>query len=153
MKNKRNIIEISLLILAYVGVLTYSIYTKPDIHTPKENKEEVKRIQKSYSVNVTIYNPTKKQCDNTPDITSDGTIVSKNINQLRYIAISQSMLEQNGGTLNYGDTITLLSNNSNISGDWFIHDCLHKRYKRTIDLLQDTQGLKGYWKNVLLIKK
>ena len=72
----------------------------------------------------TVYNPEKNQCDETPFLTGDGSIINnETINNLRWIAISQEMLNCANrqklltysrtnlykGKINYGDTIWISS--------------------------------------------
>ncbi|MDA3780487.1 MAG: hypothetical protein PF487_09775 [Bacteroidales bacterium] len=102
----------------------------------------------------TIYNAKKRQCDNNPTITGDGSRIDiKNASNLRWIAISQEMLNCRyrqklmndststlyKGKLHYGDTVWIQSSNENINGWWIVHDTKNKRYVKSIDFLQ-TKG-------------
>ena len=99
----------------------------------------------------TIYNPTTKQCDETPNITGDGSkINSKKASKCRWIAISQDMLnceyrkslllyERTNlykGKIRYGDTVWIESSNIKINGWWVVHDTKNARFKKSIDFLQ-----------------
>ena len=79
----------------------------------------------------TVYNPEKNQCDETPFLTGDGSIINnETINNLRWIAISQEMLNCANrqklltysrtnlykGKINYGDTIWISSKFPEING-------------------------------------
>jgi len=101
-----------------------------------------------------IYNSEKRQCDNTPTITGDGShILPKRASKHRWIAISQEMLyskyRQNllldkgcglyDGKIRYGDTIWVDSPNKNINGWWVVHDTKNVTYRNSIDFLQ-TKG-------------
>lgn len=99
-----------------------------------------------------VYNPVKKQCDDTPTITGDGSKINLNkASNYRWIAISQEMLNSKfrankllyperddrfKGKIQYGDTIWIDSPNKNINGWWVVHDSKNARYKRSIDFLQ-----------------
>jgi len=102
----------------------------------------------------TIYNAEKRQCDDNPTITGDGSRIDvNNASAHRWIAISQEMLDceyRKGlikdstsslykGKLQYGDTVWIQSSNDNINGWWVVHDTKNKRYVKSIDFLQ-TKG-------------
>ena len=62
----------------------------------------------SYKVTVTTYNPTKEQCDSTPNITADGTrIKTWKATEYRYVALSRDLLSRWGGPFEYGDYIII----------------------------------------------
>jgi len=99
----------------------------------------------------TIYNAEERQCDNTPTITGDGSIINPSkASSLRWIAICHEMLDDSlrvqllndstserfKGKIQYGDTVWVESNNPNINGWWVVHDTKHKRVKNSIDFLQ-----------------
>lgn len=99
----------------------------------------------------TIYNAEKKQCDSSPTITGDGSFIDiKNASNLRWIAISQEMLDCNyreklvddststlyKGLIQYGDSVWIQSSNENINGWWIVRDTKNKRYTNSIDFLQ-----------------
>jgi hypothetical protein len=101
-----------------------------------------------------IYNAETRQCDDNPTITGDDSYIDiKNASNLRWIAISQEMLDCGyrqklvndststlyKGRLQYGDTVWIQSNNENINGWWIVHDTKNKRYTKSIDFLQ-TKG-------------
>jgi len=97
-----------------------------------------------------IYNPTTHQCDDTPNITADGSIINvNNASNLRWIAISQNMLNCSyrnklfsnnenrfKGKIKYGDTIWIESKFSKINGMWIVHDVKNKKYSNSVDFLQ-----------------
>ncbi|HEY9049296.1 MAG TPA: hypothetical protein VIN08_25515 [Ohtaekwangia sp.] len=105
---------------------------------------------------VTIYNPVKRQCDNTPLITaSNAKIDVKKLKkqELRWLALSRDLLKRWNGVFHYGDTIKLTSGDPEIDGIWVIQDSLNKRYKNRGDLLFDRGVRKhGMWKNVKISK-
>lgn len=87
----------------------------------------------------TIYRPEVSQCDGNPLITADGSIIDMdklNADSLKWIAVSQDMLKRNGGIFKYGDTIYLdIPGNPAFTGTYIVHDCMNKRYKKSVDIL------------------
>ena len=99
----------------------------------------------------TIYHAEKRQCDNTPTITGDGSkIIPNKASSHRWIAICHEMLDDEyrsnllknpnedrfKGKIKYGDTVWIETENSNINGWWVVHDTKHKRVKNSVDFLQ-----------------
>lgn len=108
-----------------------------------------------------IYHAEVRQCDDSPTITGDGSIIDiNNASKHRWIAISQEMLNceyrQNllndstsnlyKGAIKYGDTVWIKSPYPEINGWWIVHDTKNKRYQRSIDFLQ-TKGDYSLFKN------
>lgn len=102
----------------------------------------------------TIYHAEKKQCDNTPTITGDGSKIDpNNASSHRWIAICHEMLNDKyrrslindpecdrfKGKIKYGDTVWIESENPQLNGWWVVHDAKHKRVKNSVDFLQ-TKG-------------
>ena len=47
----------------------------------------------AFNVTVTTYNPTRQQCDSTPNITADGTRIKPwKATQYRYVALSRDLI-------------------------------------------------------------
>jgi len=102
----------------------------------------------------TIYHAEKRQCDDSPTITGDGSLINPNkASNHRWIAITQFMLKDEwrrslalkkdssdtrfNGKIQYGDTIWIESPCDDINGWWIVHDTKNKRYEDlTIDFLQ-----------------
>jgi hypothetical protein len=123
-----------------------------------------------------LYNPTANQCDNTPNITGDGSIIdTKKASELRWIAISQDLLNNTyrakiinnakdirfKGKLAYGDTVWVDSPYKEINGWWVVKDAKNRRYQNSIDFLQseNDERLYGYnkywsgkWRNIRIYK-
>ncbi len=117
----------------------------------------------------TIYYPTKNQCDDTPDITADGSRIDiDNASTLRWVAISQDMLYDTSklkyinnkndnrfkGKIKFGDTIMVVSKHEKINGIWIVHDVLNKRYTQRIDFLQsiDDKSIYGKYDSIKIYK-
>ena len=101
-----------------------------------------------------LYNPEPEQCDETPTITADGSVIDTlNASKQRWLAVSQDLLysplrhhlfakdtadHRYEGRLKFGDTIWVESPNPNINGKWVVHDLMNKKHKNAIDFLQTT---------------
>jgi hypothetical protein len=80
-------------------------------------------------MNITAYQPKKKQTDSSPWSTSIGERVT-----IRGCAVSQDMLADNGGPLHYGDLLFIEH-----VGFRFVNDCMNKRISHGLDLWVPTQ--------------
>lgn len=96
------------------------------------------RQVKEIRVTVTRYNPVRSQCDNTPSITADGSRIKTG--KEKWIAISPDLLEH----FKYGDRITLTGTGS-VDGTYTIHDRMHPKWIRRIDILTPGTTAKGKW--------
>ncbi|SKC72844.1 RlpA-like double-psi beta-barrel domain-containing protein [Ohtaekwangia koreensis] len=117
------------------------------------------RITKEYTAvleTLTIYNPVKRQCDNTPLVTASNAridVTKLKKQEIRWLALSRNLLKRWNGNFHYGDTVKLSSGDPSIDGVWIIQDNLNKRYKNCGDLLFDSNVRKlGKWKNVKISK-
>ena len=91
----------------------------------------------SYKVTVTTYNPTKEQCDNTPNITADGTRIKPwRATDYRYVALSRDLLSRWGGPFEYGDYIVIEGTEE---GDWDgiyqVRDTMNPKWVKRVDIL------------------
>lgn len=81
---------------------------------------------------VTTYNPVEEQCDDTPNITADGSKFDINkASQYRWIALDQSLIARydRGGKFNYGDIVYLHGNRyPDLDGFYIVKDTMNKRY-------------------------
>lgn len=130
----------------------------------REVKEKPKEILADHYINentiklmyATIYRVDPKQCWGNPLITADGThidTVALNRDSIKYIAISQDMLKCNGGPFRYGDSVFInIPNNPSFTGKYVIHDCMNKRYKRSVDILTGVRKKGNLWKNASITK-
>ena len=61
-------------------------------------------------VDVTMYQPNTIQCDDTPDITADGTKIRiHRASEYKFVALSRNLLKRWGGGFDYGDFIYINS--------------------------------------------
>lgn len=104
----------------------------------------------------TIYRVDPKQCWGNPLITADGTPIDTvllNKDSLKYIAVSQDMLKRNGGVFRYGDSVFInIPNVLSFTGIYVVHDCMNKRYKRSVDILTGVNKKGNLWKNATITK-
>ena len=66
--------------------------------------------------------------------TASGNKISANklnAGKLRWVALSHNLLNH----YNYGDTITVVSSNPNLKGEWIVMDKMHRRHHNRIDFL------------------
>ena len=112
----------------------------------------------SFTLNtLTVYNPMRSQCDADPLVTaSNKRIDTKKLRagSVRWMALSRDLLKRWGGTLHYGDTITLHSGDDAIDGEWIIQDTMNKRFYNRGDLLFHAAiRSRGKWSNVTVTRK
>jgi hypothetical protein len=105
---------------------------------------------------LTVYHPTKRQCDKTPLVTASNSKINmhdlKNQN-IRWMALSRDLLKRWKGQFHYGDTVLVTSGDPQIDGLWIIKDTMNKRYKNRGDLLFHSHVRKlGKWENVEISK-
>ena len=94
------------------------------------------------SVKATMYHPVEAQCDDSPLVTADGSIIDPyQVSSWNWIAVSQDMLVRNGGILNYGDEVYIKGTHKD--GIYTIHDCMNRKKTSQIDFLENI-GTKPY---------
>ncbi len=100
-------------------------------------------------VTATCYRAEVGQCDDTPFITADNSVIDvNNIDKLRWIAISRDLNEE----YKMGDSVLVSGIDSIYDGVWIIHDRMNKRFKNKIDFLISKELKAGLFKNVKIIK-
>jgi hypothetical protein len=90
------------------------------------------------SVYATKYQPNTQQCDGTPLITGDGSVIdtiSLKEKTIRWCALSQDLLWFNGGPYHYGDTVYVESPIDFYDGAWLVRDAINPAIPMTIDFL------------------
>jgi len=107
---------------------------------PKINRVEF--IEKPDTIHLdraTTYQPTEAQCDSNPLTTADGSVINPDDYQ-NWVALSRDLLKRWGGQFDYGDTLEIYSaKNTNLNGEWIVHDCMAARYKNSIDFLLEPE--------------
>ena len=104
----------------------------------------------SYKVTVTTYNPTREQCDNTPNITADGTRIKPwRATDYRYVALSRDLLDRWGGPFNYGDYI-VIEGTDGWDGIYQVRDTMNPKWVNRVDILTTKSRFK--YDNITMYK-
>ena len=104
----------------------------------------------SFDVTVTTYNPTKEQCDSTPNQTADGTIIKPwKATDYRYVALSRDLLSRWGGPFKYGDYI-VIEGTDGWDGIYQVRDTMNPKWTNRVDIL--TTDSKFKYDNVTMYK-
>lgn len=113
--------------------------------------------EKHFTLDVlTVYHPTKRQCDRTPLVTASNSKIdleSLRNKNIRWMALSRDLLKRWKGEFQYGDTVMLSAKDAEINGLWVIKDTMNKRFKNRGDLLFDGEVRKlGKWTDVEIVR-
>ena len=104
----------------------------------------------SYQVTVTTYNPTKAQCDNTPNELADGTKIKPWIaTKYRYVALSRDLLSRWGGPFDYGDYI-VIEGTGKWDGVYQVRDTMNPKWTNRVDILTTNSRFK--YNNITMYK-
>jgi len=104
----------------------------------------------AFDVTVTTYNPTRQQCDSTPNITADGTKINpKRATQYRYVALSRDLLSRWGGPFKYGDYI-VIEGTDGWDGVYQVRDTMNPKWVKRVDIL--TTNSKFKYNNITMYK-
>ena len=104
----------------------------------------------SYKVTVTTYNPTREQCDNTPNITADGTTIKPwRASDYRYVALSRDLLSRWGGPFEYGDYI-VIEGTGDRDGIYQVRDTMNPKWTNRVDILTTNSRFK--YNNITMYK-
>ncbi|MBP3732270.1 MAG: hypothetical protein J6I84_03405 [Bacilli bacterium] len=86
-------------------------------------------------VTLTVYNPVTSQCDEDPLVTADNSVIDLGKlkkNKLKWLAVSRDLL----GEFKYGEKVRVTCpGDPTLSGVYYVHDTMNKRYRRCIDIL------------------
>ena len=104
----------------------------------------------AFDVTVTTYNPTRQQCDSTPNITADGTKINpKRATQYRYVALSRDLLSRWGGPFEYGDYI-VIEGTDGWDGIYQVRDTMNPKWTNRVDILTTNSRFK--YNNITMYK-
>ena len=104
----------------------------------------------SFKVTVTTYNPTKAQCDDTPNITADGTkFKTWKASSYRYVALSRDLLSRWGGPFEYGDYI-IIEGTGDRDGVYQVRDTMNPKWTNRVDILTTNSRFK--YNNITMYK-
>jgi 3D (Asp-Asp-Asp) domain-containing protein len=140
-------------------IFSFSLYFESIMdETWEENKTLKNKVSKlengtnviSFKVTVTTYNPTKAQCDNTPNITADGTkIKTWKASSYRYVALSRDLLSRWGGPFEYGDYI-IIEGTDDRDGVYQVRDTMNPKWTNRVDILTTNSRFK--YNNITMYK-
>ena len=140
-------------------MFSFSLYFESIMNeTWKENKALKNKVSKlengtnviSFKVTVTTYNPTKAQCDDTPNITADGTkFKTWKATQYRYVALSRDLLSRWGGPFEYGDYI-IIEGTGDRDGVYQVRDTMNPKWTNRVDILTTNDRFK--YNNITMYK-
>ena len=89
-------------------------------------------------VDVTMYQPNEIQCDDTPNITADGTKIRiSKASQYKFVALSRNLLKRWGGPFDYGDFV-LLKGAGEKDGVYQVRDTMNPKWVNVVDILEST---------------
>ena len=104
----------------------------------------------AFNVTVTTYNPTRQQCDSTPNITADGTkFKTWKASSYRYVALSRDLLSRWGGPFNYGDYI-VIEGTGERDGVYQVRDTMNPKWTNRVDILTTNRRFK--YNNITMYK-
>ena len=104
-------------------------------------------------VDVTMYQPDRIQCDDTPDITADGTRIRiHKASEYKFVALSRNLLKRWGGPFDYGDYIIVEGCNGKYDGIWQVKDTMNDRFRNRIDFLQSKGTKLNKFDNAVIYK-
>jgi hypothetical protein len=87
-------------------------------------------------VDVTMYQPNEIQCDDTPDITADGTKIRiSKASNYKFVALSRNLLKRWGGPFDYGDFV-LLKGTGKKDGVYQVRDTMNPKWVNVVDILE-----------------
>ena len=104
----------------------------------------------AFNVTVTTYNPTKQQCDDTPNITADGTKIKPwRATEYRYVALSRDLLSRWGGPFDYGDYI-VIEGTGKWDGVYQVRDTMNPKWVKRVDI--HTTNSRFKYNNITMYK-
>ena len=124
-------------IFYYTNNIIDNLYN--EINTLKEKDNgycEYYEVQ-AFDVTVTTYNPTRAQCDNTPNQTADGTIIKPwKATEYRYVALSRDLIARWGGPFDYGDYVVIEgTEDGEWDGIYQVRDTMAAKWVKRVDIL------------------
>ncbi len=155
-KSSHNYFIMFMYLISVFSVTWYADKSMDEMHeqimTLQEINYELKRQMNvtEFEVTVTMYNPTKGQCDSTPNITADGTRINpKRATQYRYVALSRDLLSRWGGPFDYGDYI-VIEGTGKWDGVYQVRDTMNPKWVKRVDILTTNSRFK--YENITMYK-
>tara|TARA_Y100000310_G_scaffold333714_1_gene411819 strand:+ start:490 stop:993 length:504 start_codon:yes stop_codon:yes gene_type:complete len=148
------ILSFSLNIITSLRAKVNNLKLKNMVLATELEQLEIRREENIFTVTGTMYSPTFAQCDNTPNITADGTKINpKHASNYRYVALSRDLLERWGGPFQYGEYIAVEGTKSGkYDGIWQVRDTMNPKWLKRVDFLV-TIGTKPFRYNEIKITK
>ena len=105
-------------------------------------------------VDVTMYQPTLYQTDDTPNITADGTKFRiKKASDYKYVALSRNLLKRWGGPFDYGDFILIRGTpDGHKDGVYNVRDTMNPKFVNYVDILESKNVSPYKYENVHIFK-
>ena len=157
-KSSHNYFIMFMYLISVFSITWYADKSMDKMHeqimTLQEINDELKRQMNvtEFEVTVTMYNPTKGQCDSTPNITADGTRINpRKASSYRYIALSRDLLSRWGGPFNYGDYV-IIEGTGKDDGVYQVRDTMNPRFTKRVDILKSKGSRKFKYNSVKLYK-
>ena len=116
-------------------------------------KNELSKIYRyGVNVDVTMYQANTIQCDDTPNITADGTKIRiSKASDYKFVALSRNLLKRWGGPFDYGDFI-LLENAEHKSGVYQVRDTMNPKWVNVVDILESDHVVPYKFTNAQIYK-
>jgi len=140
--------------VSHAGYTDYDIVYDTDHDIKREPKFSVKHVEITKAT-ITMYNAVEGQCDDTPFVTADNSMIdTTNISGLRWVALSRNLLTRFNTTapFNYGDIIYLHIPSSNKSGYYRVKDTMNKRFVNYVDILESSTTPLYKYENIKIYK-
>ena len=103
-------------------------------------------------VDVTMYQPDNIQCDDTPNITADGTRIRiHKASEYKFVALSRNLLKRWGGPFDYGDFI-LIKGTKGKDGVYQVRDTMNPKWVNVVDILESFNVKPYKYENVHIYK-
>jgi hypothetical protein len=150
---KENMITINKAITAVVAVTLVNGVVSTNLFESYKNmyQDKIERLENENSVlqkeldhyneygiqvDVTMYQPNEIQCDDTPNITADGTKIRiSKASEYKFVALSRNLLKRWGGPFDYGDFV-LLKGTNHKDGVYQVRDTMNPKWVNVVDILE-----------------
>jgi len=150
---KENMITINKAITAVVAVTLVNGVVSTNLFESYKNmyQDKIERLENENSVlqkeldhyneygiqvDVTMYQPNEIQCDDTPNITADGTKIRiSKASEYKFVALSRNLLKRWGGPFDYGDFV-LLKGTDKKDGVYQVRDTMNPKWVNVVDILE-----------------
>ena len=121
-----------------------------------DNRDLHDELQKFYKfgveVDVTMYQPTHYQTDDSPNITADGTKIRiHKASEYKFVALSRNLLKRWGGGFDYGDFI-YIKGTKDKDGVYQVRDTMNPKWVNVVDILESTHVEPYKYENVHIYK-